>query len=76
MATGSMIWRLRSRTRSSSFGISGKGKFEDATTEAGLSPRNRPTGITFIDYDHDGDLDLLITGSALKPAIARMSLAQ
>ena len=45
----------------------GKGKFEDATVEAGLAPRNRPTGITFIDYDHDGDLDLLITGSPLKP---------
>ena len=37
----------------------GKGKFEDVTAEAGLTPRNRPTGITFIDYDHDGDLDLL-----------------
>ncbi len=45
----------------------GKGKFEDATAEAGLTPRNHPTGLTFIDYDHDGDLDLLITGSALKP---------
>jgi len=45
----------------------GKGKFEDATAEAGLAPRNRPTGLTFIDYDHDGDLDLLITGSPLKP---------
>jgi tetratricopeptide (TPR) repeat protein len=45
----------------------GKGKFEDATAEAGITPRNRPTGITFIDYDHDGDLDLLISGSSLKP---------
>lgn len=45
----------------------GKGKFQDATTEAGLSPRNWPTGITFIDYDHDGDLDLLVSGSPLKP---------
>jgi tetratricopeptide (TPR) repeat protein len=45
----------------------GKGKFEDATAEAGLTPRNKPTGITFIDYDHDGDLDLLITGSGIKP---------
>src|SRR3974377_1641495 len=45
----------------------GKARFEDATAEAGLSARNRPTGLTFIDYDHDGDLDLLITGSALKP---------
>ena len=45
----------------------GKGKFQDVTTEAGLTPRNRPTGITFVDYDHDGDLDLLLTGESLKP---------
>ncbi|MGB7547208.1 MAG: FG-GAP-like repeat-containing protein [Terracidiphilus sp.] len=43
----------------------GKGKFEDVTAEAGLGPRNRPTGITFVDYDHDGDLDLLLTGVPL-----------
>ncbi len=45
----------------------GHGKFQDVTTKVGLAPRNRPTGITFIDYDHDGDLDLLLTGSPLKP---------
>ena len=44
----------------------GKGKFQDVTAEAGLAPRNRPTGITFVDYDHDGDLDLLLTGSPLE----------
>ncbi|MGD0829735.1 MAG: FG-GAP-like repeat-containing protein [Terracidiphilus sp.] len=44
----------------------GKGKFEDVTAAAGLQPRNRPSGITFIDYDHDGDLDLFLTGSPLK----------
>ena len=44
----------------------GKGKFQDVTAEAGLKPMNRPTGITFIDYDHDGDLDLLLTGSPIK----------
>jgi hypothetical protein len=44
----------------------GKGKFQDVTAEAGLAPRNRPTGITFVDYDHDGDLDLLLTGAPLK----------
>jgi hypothetical protein len=44
----------------------GKGKFQDVTAEAGLIPRNRPSGITFIDYDHDGDLDLFLTGAALK----------
>ena len=48
----------------------GKGKFEDATPESGVTPRNKPTGLTFIDYDHDGDLDLLITGSPLKPGDA------
>jgi tetratricopeptide (TPR) repeat protein len=40
----------------------GHGKFQEVTVEAGLKPMNRPTGITFIDYDHDGDLDLLLTG--------------
>jgi tetratricopeptide (TPR) repeat protein len=44
----------------------GKGKFQDVTTEAGLTPRNHPSGITFVDYDHDGDLDLYVTGSPLK----------
>jgi tetratricopeptide (TPR) repeat protein len=44
----------------------GKGKFQDASAEAGLTGRNRPTGITFVDYDHDGDLDLLLTGDPLK----------
>ena len=48
----------------------GKGKFEDVTAEAGLAPRNRPSGITFVDFDHDGDLDLLMTGSWLKPGDA------
>ena len=45
----------------------GKGKFQDVTAEAGLAARNKPTGITFVDYDHDGDLDLFVTGSALTP---------
>jgi tetratricopeptide (TPR) repeat protein len=44
----------------------GKGKFQDVTAAAGITPKNRPTGITFIDYDHDGDLDLFITGAPLK----------
>jgi tetratricopeptide (TPR) repeat protein len=40
----------------------GHGKFQDVTAEAGLRSLNHPQGITFIDYDHDGDLDLFITG--------------
>jgi tetratricopeptide (TPR) repeat protein len=43
----------------------GHGQFKDVTAESGIVPRNRPTGITFVDYDHDGDLDLLLTGSSL-----------
>ncbi|HLY04680.1 MAG TPA: FG-GAP-like repeat-containing protein [Rhizomicrobium sp.] len=45
----------------------GHGKFSDVTAAAGLAPRNKPTGITFVDYDHDGDLDLLLTGTPLTP---------
>jgi len=43
----------------------GKGKFENATAQSGLAARNHPTGITFVDFDHDGDLDLLLTGAQL-----------
>ncbi len=45
----------------------GHGQFKDVTAQSGLVPRNQPTGITFVDYDHDGDLDLLLTGAPLKP---------
>lgn len=44
----------------------GDGRFQDVTAESGLAPRNKPTGITFVDYDHDGDLDLLLTGAPIK----------
>src|SRR6185437_9068195 len=44
----------------------GAGKFQDVTEEAGLKGLNKPTGITFIDFDHDGDLDLFLTGAPLK----------
>jgi tetratricopeptide (TPR) repeat protein len=40
----------------------GHGKFTDVTTKAGIKPLNDPSGLTFVDYDHDGDLDLLVTG--------------
>ena len=42
----------------------GHGKFADATAATGLRSMNHPAGITFIDFDHDGDLDLFMTGSA------------
>jgi tetratricopeptide (TPR) repeat protein len=43
----------------------GKGKFENVTAQSGITARNHPAGISFLDFDHDGDLDLLLTGSAL-----------
>ncbi len=45
----------------------GHGRFQDVTAQSGLVPRNRPMGITFVDYDHDGDLDLFLTGAPLSP---------
>jgi tetratricopeptide (TPR) repeat protein len=45
----------------------GHGHFKDVTAEAGIKPLNHPSGVTFVDFDHDGDLDLLVTGAALKP---------
>ncbi len=44
----------------------GGGKFEDVTAKVGITQRNWPMGLTWVDFDHDGDLDLLVTGSALK----------
>ena len=40
----------------------GGGKFADVTKSAGILPVNRPAGLTFVDFDHDGDLDLFVTG--------------
>jgi tetratricopeptide (TPR) repeat protein len=42
----------------------GGGKFGDVTKSSGIVPANRPSGLTFVDYDHDGDLDLFVTGAA------------
>ena len=44
----------------------GNGKFHEVTKKAGIEmPRSNflPAGMTFVDYDHDGDLDLFITGA-------------
>ena len=43
----------------------GGGKFTDVTAKVGISTLNEPAGMTFVDYDHDGDLDLFITGKRL-----------
>ena len=41
----------------------GNGKFEDATAGSGIAATSHPTSLMFVDYDHDGDLDLFITGT-------------
>jgi len=42
----------------------GNGKFADVTKESGITPANHPSGLIFVDFDHDGDLDLFVTGEA------------
>jgi hypothetical protein len=44
----------------------GGGKFADVTKTSNILPRNRPSGLIFVDYDHDGDLDLFVTGETGK----------
>jgi hypothetical protein len=44
----------------------GNGKFANTTSALGIRPLNGPTGLTFLDFDHDGDLDLYVTGAASK----------
>ena len=44
----------------------GNGKFVDVTAKVGIQQLNRPAGLTFVDFDHDGDLDLLVTGAPAK----------
>jgi Flp pilus assembly protein TadD len=48
----------------------GRARFENVTQASGLSARNHLQGITFVDYDHDGDLDLFVTGSPLATGAA------
>ena len=52
----------------------GSGKFEDTTKAAGIESLNRPAGVLFLDFDHDGDVDLFVTGSATNGAASGPSI--
>lgn len=41
----------------------GPGLYKNVTQESGVTNLNQPSGISFVDFDHDGDVDLLVTGS-------------
>jgi tetratricopeptide (TPR) repeat protein len=47
----------------------GGGKFAEVTQAAGVQPGGHPSNLLFIDYDHDGDLDLFVTGAGAKPNV-------
>jgi tetratricopeptide (TPR) repeat protein len=42
----------------------GKGRFEDVTKAVGIQQLNKPASVLFLDFDHDGDVDLFVTGTA------------
>ena len=48
----------------------GDNTFADITEKTGITQLNNPAGLTFIDFDHDGDVDLFITGSPREGAAA------
>ena len=51
----------------------GHGKFTDVSSAAGIRPLNHPAGLTFVDLDHDGDLDLFVSGARSRPGTGPMS---
>jgi Flp pilus assembly protein TadD len=55
-------------------GSPGQVKFEEVAAKTGITTTNRPSSLTFVDFDHDGDLDLFITGAPLAPGGADNAL--
>jgi hypothetical protein len=49
----------------------GNGKFADVTEKAGIAREKGCVSLTFVDYDHDGDLDLYVTMAPTQPTNTR-----
>jgi Tfp pilus assembly protein PilF len=52
----------------------GGGKFTDVTAKVGIRREPGCVGLTFVDYDHDGDLDLYVTAAPGGDAPARQNV--
>jgi len=54
-------------------GNNGAGKFDDVTQTVGIRRESGCVGVTFVDYDHDGDLDLYVTNQPAASASPQTS---
>jgi len=50
----------------------GGGKFHDVSKEAGINVAGYPYSLSFLDYDHDGDLDLYVARSDIGVIVSGM----
>ena len=55
------IWQCARRMACDLFHNEGNGKFADVTQKVGIVREKGCVSATFVDYDHDGDLDLYLT---------------
>jgi hypothetical protein len=63
------IWRTNEVTGNRLYMNSGNRTFIDATSTYGVANGGWGWGTTFLDYDNDGDLDLIMTGGSFKADI-------
>ncbi len=61
------------RQRNQLFRNTGKGRFADVSLEAGpgMAPERVARGAAYADYDHDGDLDVVVANLDDRPALLR-----